>query len=197
MSLKRNLFSLAVSAALTIAIFWAQAAQAAIYQFTFTGADFSLSGQLTTDALNNVLSITGDITGTTPLTAETGGSITGLINDPGNGAPPMGGTYTAPSGHIWFYNDVLFPSGPGPFVDDNGILFSFGDGNTGNLYGQGDTYYFSVDLPFSLYVPGDPLVGSITAIPEPSTWAMLILGFAGVGAIAFRRRTKMAMLRVA
>jgi hypothetical protein len=26
------------------------------------------------------------------------------------------------------------------------------------------------------------------AVPEPSTWAMMILGFAGVGYMAYRRR---------
>jgi hypothetical protein len=35
----------------------------------------------------------------------------------------------------------------------------------------------------------------ITAVPEPSTWAMMILGFAGIGAMAYRRR-KSAMLAV-
>lgn len=29
---------------------------------------------------------------------------------------------------------------------------------------------------------------SIAAIPEPSTWAMLLIGFAGIGAIGYRRR---------
>ena len=35
--------------------------------------------------------------------------------------------------------------------------------------------------------------GSVSAVPEPSTWAMLILGFAGVGFMAYRRRSS-AML---
>jgi hypothetical protein len=30
---------------------------------------------------------------------------------------------------------------------------------------------------------------SVTAVPEPSTWAMMILGFAGIGAMTYRRRT--------
>jgi hypothetical protein len=197
MSLKRNVFSSAASAALMIAVCWVQDAKAAIYDFTFTGDNYSISGQLSTDALNNVLSITGNIIGTTPLTAGMDGAITGLINDPGNNVPPMEGTYTAPSGHIWYYNDVLFP-GSGALVDGSGILFSFGDGNIGNLYAEGDTYYLSVDLPYSLYVPGDALTGGITAaIPEPSTWAMMIFGFAGIGTIAYRRRNTTAMLRAA
>jgi hypothetical protein len=28
------------------------------------------------------------------------------------------------------------------------------------------------------------------AVPEPSTWAMMILGFAGVGFMAYRRQSK-------
>jgi hypothetical protein len=31
------------------------------------------------------------------------------------------------------------------------------------------------------------------AVPEPSTWAMMILGFAGVGFMAYRRRDQMAL----
>ena len=33
-------------------------------------------------------------------------------------------------------------------------------------------------------VPADPVV----AVPEPSTWAMMILGFFGVGFMAYRRK---------
>ena len=36
---------------------------------------------------------------------------------------------------------------------------------------------------------------TVTAVPEPSTWAMMILGFAGIGAMTFRRRKQ--TLRVA
>ncbi len=34
---------------------------------------------------------------------------------------------------------------------------------------------------------------NIAAVPEPSTWAMMILGFAGVGFMAYRRKNKMAL----
>jgi hypothetical protein len=41
-------------------------------------------------------------------------------------------------------------------------------------------------------------IGSVSpSVPEPSTWAMMILGFAGVGFMAYRRRNKTAMLQVA
>lgn len=38
--------------------------------------------------------------------------------------------------------------------------------------------------------------GSVGAVPEPSTWAMMMLGFAGVGFMAYRRRTQTTTLAV-
>jgi hypothetical protein len=32
------------------------------------------------------------------------------------------------------------------------------------------------------------------AVPEPSTWALMILGFAGIGSIAYRRKSKPAFM---
>jgi outer membrane lipase/esterase len=46
-------------------------------------------------------------------------------------------------------------------------------------------------------VIADAFLSVAEAVPEPSTWAMMILGFAGVGAMAYRRSNKTAMLRVA
>jgi hypothetical protein len=36
-----------------------------------------------------------------------------------------------------------------------------------------------------------------SAVPEPSTWAMMILGFIGVGFMAYRRKDKQAGFRFA
>jgi hypothetical protein len=35
---------------------------------------------------------------------------------------------------------------------------------------------------------------TIAAVPEPSTWAMMILGFAGIGFMAYRRKSQPALL---
>jgi hypothetical protein len=35
---------------------------------------------------------------------------------------------------------------------------------------------------------------SIATVPEPSTWAMMLLGFAGVGFMAYRRKSKPALI---
>jgi PEP-CTERM motif len=41
------------------------------------------------------------------------------------------------------------------------------------------------------------VTAQISAVPEPSTWAMMILGFAGVSFLAYRRRNQAAALRQA
>ena len=40
---------------------------------------------------------------------------------------------------------------------------------------------------------GGEIRGNISPVPEPSTWAMMILGFAGVGFMAYRRRSTAAL----
>ena len=38
---------------------------------------------------------------------------------------------------------------------------------------------------------------TVSAVPEPSTWAMMVLGFAGVGFLAYRRKNKATTFRFA
>ena len=42
------------------------------------------------------------------------------------------------------------------------------------------------------FLYGEP-VAAVGAVPEPSTWAMMVLGFAGVGFMAYRRRRASAL----
>jgi hypothetical protein len=42
----------------------------------------------------------------------------------------------------------------------------------------------------------NPGTWQVTAVPEPSTWAMMILGFAGLGFMAYRRKSKPALMAV-
>lgn len=79
-------------------------------------------------------------------------------------------TFAAPSGATALYIGV---------IDANG----FG-GNSG----------FYADNPGSLDVTVG--VSTVSGVPEPSTWAMMLLGFAGVGFTAYRRR-KAAVVRFA
>lgn len=62
----------------------------------------------------------------------------------------------------------------------NGYQLSAYPGTGPNFSGT-----FSVSVPF------------VAAVPEPSTWAMIILGFAGVGFMAYRRKQNHQALRIA
>jgi hypothetical protein len=64
--------------------------------------------------------------------------------------------------NIYFASDIW--SGPGM------------TGNTGNIG--------------ALAPPGFPPPGVNGSVPEPSTWAMMILGFFGIGLMAYRRKSK-------
>jgi hypothetical protein len=65
----------------------------------------------------------------------------------------------------------------GPYTSSSGIYILFGpDGYNGGI----DNIDFTVS--------------AVSAVPEPSTWAMMILGFAGVGFVAYRRKSKAAPL---
>jgi hypothetical protein len=46
----------------------------------------------------------------------------------------------------------------------------------------------------SINVSGDFAQVTISAVPEPSTWAMMLLGFAGIGFMAYRRKSKAAFM---
>ena len=41
---------------------------------------------------------------------------------------------------------------------------------------------------------GGEIRGFLQAVPEPSTWAMMMLGFAGIGFMAYRRKSKPALM---
>lgn len=53
----------------------------------------------------------------------------------------------------------------------------------------------------SVWGNGEPFLAALTtdtvaAVPEPSTWAMLLLGFGGLGFLAYRRRSRTALTAV-
>lgn len=82
----------------------------------------------------------------------------------------------------------------GSSVANSGVksLLTGHDENSHTLPGTAGSYkyyYFAIDDPYSC---DNVLLASVSgmtpAVPEPSTWAMMILGFAGLGGMAYRRR---------
>lgn len=143
------------------------AAQAAkVFDFSYSGAGVSGSGVITTGDAGSPFTITA-ISGT-----ANGEAITGLS------------TYAGADNLLYFPTE--------PFVDFSGIAFStatkdWGLGYTGSAYGIVN----SVDNPGGSCCGVTPLAFSVTAAPEPATWAMMMLGFGGLGA-SLRSRRKAA-----
>ena len=88
-------------------------------------------------------------------------------------------TYNALYFNLWF---IPLSSITAPFDDD---LHS--DGNLTGLISiqTRDAIGYSINT-WSTMVPEHLTITSIGAVPEPSTWAMMLLGFAGLG-FAFRQ----------
>jgi hypothetical protein len=85
------------------------------------------------------------------------------------------------AGSYWitFYNgsnlyEEIYPSSSSTFMQvENGVTYTHGSGTLG----------FALD--------------EVAAVPEPSTWAMMILGFCGLSFMAYRRKSKPAMFAAA
>lgn len=88
-------------------------------------------------------------------------------------------TFTALGGGNVSTSSVNFVNAPAGFSDSLVFRYTFGQGAA--------TFGDAISL-----TPG----GILTPVPEPSTWAMMILGFAGVGFVAYRRKQSHPALRM-
>jgi len=105
-----------------------------------------------------------------------------------NGAPPTASDFDGAGGFLDIYG-LMFTLGgstvaPGTVVDlfDNGV-----SPTTGVNYGG-----FGVAVATSAETLAYVAVGVTATVPEPSTWAMMILGFAGLGFAGYRQSRKAA-----
>jgi hypothetical protein len=100
---------------------------------------------------------------------------------------------TNPPGDVIMHLDDSVFAGLGPFNLGNGLAISGFDfvlaSGTNGAFSNGtwtdpDPSRGNGGITSTLNITAD----FTSAVPEPSTWAMLILGFAGVGFMAYRRR---------
>lgn len=157
-----------------------------------------------------------------PYTIDLGtGSITFSTVDPSVFSFNPTGVQTSGSAQIFslgapFYSQPTPTSyftesaggfGPGqlgffaPYASPTAIPFSIADGLVGFGFTLADGFHYgvaqlggSVLSGFRYETRPDTGVpfGAIAAVPEPATWAMLILGFAGIGASLRRRHSRIA-----
>ncbi len=106
------------------------------------------------------------------------------------------------------YNNLFFPSGSpidcdfpfaGTFVDVFGLAFTTTGGYTVDLWGDGDlfgpgTTTYGVGVTDGVQALAYQFAGveASAAVPEPATWAMMLLGFGGLG-YGLRRSRRRAM----
>ncbi len=177
----------AVAAALSL-LCVASGASAAVYDFTFA-ADNSdyLNGQFTTNAAGELTSLTG-VVDTATLDPRWSGSnivtLAGLSDGalhltpsgefnydnayPVNGGTPNGGFYVVPSDPTVEFN--LF---------SNNLPISATSSNNG-VFDNADLGVFDSAAGISQGVEAGTL--TIAAVPEPATWAMMLLGVGAIGA---------------
>ena len=187
---------LAAVLAMTAAIFASTPAKAAVFDLTFTNTvlptngccgPFDVSAVITATLVGtnyDVTGITGTVTEGSPSTTY---SITGLITPPND-----------PGGYFVFDNVILSTGGHAPYsLDNDGIGFyatdpsyypADGTNSAFNVYGNGGTSYtLSTTASYDVNSPFNGTV-TISAVPETSTWAMMLIGFGLIGLQLRRRR---------
>ena len=168
-----------IAAMATAALFSVTTANAATYKFAFQSSDAELTatGEITVNAAEQVTGVSGVISGLVDQT------IAAVTANPGFPSPSY-----SPDG-LFIYNDVYYPTGM-PF-DVNGLLFvtAQNPGGYWNLWGNSPGNFSLYESAGGNYPIQESGTLSVTPIPEPSTWAMLALGFAALGFVGRRRRT--------
>jgi hypothetical protein len=108
------------------------------------------------------------------------------------GASSLNGTTLSP-----LASDGLLASGTLPSTDVYTISLTENSANP--ITGIFLKVLYDPSLPFSgpgrqpsngNFVVTELTADAVAAVPEPSTWAMLLLGFAGVGFLAYRRKNR-------
>jgi hypothetical protein len=181
----------------SLAVF-AAPAQALVFDFSFTNTTGAFQGTVT-------------------------GQIFGLV-DNSTSAPTQVTVDTVPPGYGALFNSpVTYPLDTDAFVDLTHDFFTVVDGqitdadysaqknnapnsNPGGGFElqlisghpSGAAFDFQVEQNGSSLIATDEVAFSLASpVPEPSTWAMMILGFAGIGFMAYRRKSQGGLLSAA
>jgi hypothetical protein len=153
--------------------------------------NFTCSGNCTyLDSNNNQESYTGSFTYDSSPPANASHVTSATFNLPGFTG---GDLFMFVSEVASFSRERIFLQNAA--ADQLKITFPASDLNTG--------VEASTDLTLSGFViggggansfNGDFTTSAVSGVPEPATWAMMILGFAGIGFMAYRRKSKLALM---
>ena len=142
-------------------------APAGTYDFDVAIGSIFAGGTITTDSTGHATTISGLVNGTDP--------ITGLSNYAGAD------------------NDLYVT---GAWVTFGGLSFSTPSLGDFNFYNSGLGYYglLSSVTNANGYADGRIATARVAPVPEPSSWAMMLFGFAGAGLAMRRERRRMCAL---
>jgi autotransporter-associated beta strand protein len=150
----------------------------------------NLSSSMT---LNGNSTFSADISGATPGTEYNRLQLSGAavtLNGVNNLALNL--TYT-PTDQQLFFLIVGASSITGRFDSLNGVTTTLNQNSTFTLGGQEFMIGYSGNSTAGTFTGGNDLVLQASAVPEPSTWALMVLGL--VGAVVLIRRKKSSILR--
>jgi hypothetical protein len=173
-------------------------ASAAIYTGSttgcFAGPFCAIPGAFTTNANDPGLTFDGS-TFTNQLGPDLNLGTLALTNvifdDPFSTDFLLKVTFTAPGSGNTTFDATL--TGSVIFLVGGTVTIDFGPAQTVS-YNGGSFKLLVDDINLTARNTSDPITGHvIAAVPEPSTWAMMILGFTGVGFLAYRRRNQVAL----
>ncbi len=164
----------ALAAGLSLAA--AAPASAAQFGFTFATSTGLFGGPVTGSGVFTTSNTAQTIGGQTAFAIT---SITGMVN---------GSAIVAPTGNYGNY----FTTG-GTFLDGSGTTFNNANGSRIDFFFQDSVQQYRVNT----FSPGSSSFVTATsvavaAVPEATTWAMMLAGFGLIGTILRRRRTARA-----
>jgi hypothetical protein len=167
-----------VASTATLMLFTASPTSATVYKFTFESFDSELTatGEIKVNAADEVTAISGRISG---LADQAIGPVTPNPNFSGPAYSPDGS---------FIYNNLYYPSEMA--FDVYGVLFATAQNPGGywNLWGNSPGSYSLWESTDSYNYPIEESgTLGVAAVPELSTWAMLGMGFAGLGVAAHGR----------
>ena len=123
--------------------------------------------------------------------------------DPDQTIPHSFGLFRHAPGSV-SYDNLFYPGGaapitcigvpPGGLFDDYGVFFTLANGDHVDLYSNGGSRAgrYGVVVWADRAADYTSAGGLSVSTPEPSTWAMMVLGFAGLGFAGYRSSRKTA-----
>jgi hypothetical protein len=176
--MRKTLFTM-IAALATATLLTVTTSNAATYKFSFQSSDAELTatGEFTVNAADQVTSVSGAVAG---LTNQVISGVTANPSFPSASYSPDGSfifdNLYSPTGMAFDYSGLLFTTAENP-----GGYWNLWASSPGaySLYESAGSYNYPIQETGTLSVAG---------APEPSTWAMLALGFAALSFVGRRRQ---------